>query len=94
MQNPPIVSPLSYNHSKNQSLTGLIITPSESQIKWWEVSVYRCFAGVWQKNGKTNVYESGRFWSIFAESFPIVSPHGFVRVNTIKKHYDNYSNRF
>lgn len=85
MQNSPVVSPLSYNHSQNQTLTKLILTPSESPLKWRKVSVYRCFAGVWQKNGKTNVCESGRFWSIFAKSFPMVSPHDFVRGNTKQK---------
>lgn len=74
MTNIPSVSPLFSTIIENQTLTHIWLTPSESQTKWREASIYREFAGVAQIGGKTNGDESGRFWSIIAKSFPIVSP--------------------
>lgn len=74
MRNISSVSPLFNTHTENQTLTHIWLTPSESQTKLREVSIYREFASIAQIGGKTNGVESGRFWLILAKSFPIVSP--------------------
>ena len=50
----------------------------------------RCFA---QNCGKTKEGESGRFWSILVNCFPIVSPLNFMWGNINKNSYDYNSNR-
>lgn len=93
MTNIPSVSPLFSTIIENQPLTSIWLTPSESQTKWREASIYREFAGVVQIGGKTNGVESGRFWSILAKSFPIVSPTILMWGNTNKENHDYNSNR-
>lgn len=89
----PSVSPPLQSPSDSQPLTYIYRAPSESQIKWREASIYREFAGVAQIGGKTNGVESGRFWSILAKSFPIVSPTNLRWGNANKENHDYNSNR-
>ena len=56
-------------------------------------SVYRVFRGFVEVVGKQVVGENGRFWSILAKSFPIVSPTILRWGNTKEENHDYNSNR-
>lgn len=89
----PSVSPPKQLPSDSQPLTYIYRAPSESQGKWWEMRIYLGFAWLMQNCGKTNGVESGRFWSILAKSFPIVSPSLSGWGNTKRLAYDYNSYR-
>lgn len=58
-----------------------------------DCTIYRCLRGFGELTGKQVVDENGRFWSILAKSFPIVSPPQNGRGNTKEENHDYNSNR-
>ena len=58
-----------------------------------DCTVYRYLRGYGDLTGKQVVDENGRFWSILAKSFPIVSPTNLRWGNANKENHDYNSNR-